>query len=201
MDSRKSAAVAVLALTLACLPRLAAAQNAAESAAGAQEKCVGGAPGEKCGGGAAGGSSAAPGKFEYRKKLPGKAEGEIKCAGELKADGKVLIGECKRRNYDKYEKVAEEEGLVKDKANYKSAKHGKVAKALAYYKAAKKAVQEDKKRLEAEAPGSAAAKKAKKVLSKVDDQYKRAVKECLKAENAKVLKCPAAEEEEEPSGD
>lgn len=181
--TRQTKAVLGLALALS-LGRPAFAQNAKEANnAGGDEKCMGGAPGSKCGGA----------ELETRVQFDKEdAKGEIKCKkGKLK-DGKVEFEKCLQDKLDKYEEVALKKKIVssKDKLDKLDVKKKMLAKKLAFYESAIKELKKQLADMGDSKKDDIEYKKKEGALNKIDKEFDKSLSDCAK-EDKEVFKCPA----------
>ena len=176
-------ALAALSLTLS-FSRPAAAQDADGGTAAGSEKCMGGAPGSKCGGGAA------PDAMDLRVQFDKEdAKGEIKCKKGKLLGGKVKYSKCVHDKMDGYGEMAEKKKIIKKKPGQLNEKKRKLAKKLAFYDSARKELKAKLESLK-DAKDDMEYKKAEGALESVDKEFDKCLAECSKQDAAEFT-CPA----------
>ncbi|MBI2386323.1 MAG: hypothetical protein HYV14_09960 [Elusimicrobia bacterium] len=153
--------------------------------AGASEKCLGGASGDKCGGAAAAQEHDLRVVFDKEG-----AKGEIKCKkGKLK-DGKVEFEKCLQDKLDKYEDVAVLKKIVaKEQLAKLPAKKKRLAKKLAFYDSARKELKGKLAEMGEAKKEDIEYKKAEGALEKIDKEFDKSLAECAKEDKADFA-CP-----------
>lgn len=151
----------------------------------AQDKCIGGAEGSKCGGAGAGADIDLRVQFDKDS-----VKGEIKCVkGKLK-DGAVDFEKCLQDKLDRYEDIAVGRKIVtKEKFSKLDAKKKRLAKKLAFYDSARKELKKKLADLGEDKKEDIEYKKSMGALKKIDKEFDKSLAEC--AEEGKwVFACP-----------
>lgn len=168
-------------VTLLCRP--ASAQHAGHEAAAAEaeEKCVGGAAGSKCG------DAAHDLRVAFDKES---AKGEIKCVKGTLKNGKIKYAKCRHHKLDKYDQVAIEKKIIQA-AKYPALPEKKktLAKKLAFLDSAEKALKAKLVEIGESAKEGVEYKKAEGALKKIGSEFDESLAECAK-EDAAVFACP-----------
>jgi hypothetical protein len=161
----------------------------ARPALAGDEKCIGGAPGSKCGGPAA---EAGPDEHDIRVKVDKEdAKGEFMCKqGKLVGD-KVEYAKCAHGKLDKYDAVAIKKKIIaKEKYDKLDEKKRALVKKLAFYDSARKELKKELAELGEEKKEHIEYKKKKGALKMVDKQFDKSLGECAKEDKADFA-CPA----------
>ena len=184
--TRRLIAVFGLGLAFALSGHAFAAEPAAADSA---EKCMGGAPGAKCGAGPAEANSSAEAALDVRVQFDKEdARGEIKCKkGKLK-NGKVVYAKCAHDKLDKYGDVAVRKKILKKKLAEITEKKRKLAKKLAFYDSAHKALKQKLAEM-ADKKEDMEHKKAEGALKSVDKEFDKSIAACAKEDTADFA-CP-----------
>lgn len=150
------------------------------------DKCVGGAPGSKCGG--ANAAEELDLRVQFDKES---AKGEIKCKKGKLVGGKVKFEKCVQDKLDKYEDIAVLKKIVsKEKLAKLDAKKKTLAKKLAFYHSACKELKSKLAEMGEAKKEDIEYKKAEGALKKIDKEFDKSLAECAKEDKADFT-CPS----------